>query len=103
MINHADVLALLEDGPHTEVELAAWLGVSPRVLQPTLQALRRNGDVAHLKDGTWVLVLPTPAIRVQEPAPAPKTPVHHTIAGEEFDVVFSGKDSLSKFRKDNPT
>lgn len=41
-----------------------------------------------------------PAGPVRSPARASVAPAHHTIDGEEFDVVFSGGDSLSKFRKD---
>lgn len=57
-INPVDLQALLEDGPHTEAELAKWLAQPAEVTRFVLKQLQTEGKVQKAGDRGWVL---TPA------------------------------------------
>jgi hypothetical protein len=55
VIDPADVLALLEDGPQALTALAGWLKAPDVVTDGVLQALRAQGAVKRVSDDRWAL------------------------------------------------
>jgi len=50
-----DILALLEDGPHSETELAAWLEQPPSLVSFALKGLKRSREVKRVGLMVWAL------------------------------------------------
>lgn len=106
VVDAADVIALLEDGPKRAAELAGWLELPPVVVQDALIALARAGVVEVHGRGTaarWALpsadrrvteaVLPPPPAAPTEPL-LPSRPPIAKIADDEFEVVWNGVGPL---------
>jgi len=103
---HERVREALADGPLGTKALAERLGVNQYTLYDRLYQLRSRGLVERggtsRRDSMWQLPRQAPKPRHWEqhelpPAviPAPSPARTRVVDGQEFDVVFSGRDSLT--------
>lgn len=107
MLTRADVLALLEDGPHALDELAAWVTMAPDVLALTLKAMaipacercsrrfiRKRGTSGRFCERRcYAGSLERPPVVARAPRLEARADASTTrlIDGVEFDIVFDGR------------
>lgn len=63
-----DVLALLEDGPHSTTQLATWCATTTKAMTVRLTQLAVDGKVARdHQGGQWHRVVPKPPLPIVDP------------------------------------
>lgn len=89
LVLHGDILALLEDGPKSEAQLAAWLDTPE--LGTALQALAATGQITRVRMREWAL-----ASRVVSPAPPMPVDALDDVADDEGDDIDEDLASLDE-------